>query len=261
MMASLCREWAGYVGQRARQRRGSRCVLVASLTAGRRVTTPAVGAYRLRWAHLAEDPMVNSPWRRLRPAAIGGAIILVALPVVLLASPPHVAPKETERTDEAAELCRQSEAAGRAADFHTALTLADRAVQAAPSYAPGYARRGRVKFFLGDEDGTLADCDQAIRRDPALAVAYAYRAPVAGLRGGPAAGLADAAKALQLDPNLPGRAACAALAWLNAGDLAGADREATAAAEATDAAEGHRVRGLVLQARGDAQAKAEFDDA
>jgi tetratricopeptide (TPR) repeat protein len=206
--------------------------------------------------------MANSLWHRLRRAAVGGAVVLVAVPVVLLAGPPRVPPDGAERTDEATDLCRQSEAAGQVADFHKALTLADRAVQAAPSYAPGYARRGRAKFFLGDEEGALADCDQAVRRDPALAAAYAYRAPVAGLRGGPAAGVADADKALRLDPHLPGRAACAALARLNAGDLAGAEQEAKAAtAEATDAAEGHRVRGLVLLARGDAHAQAEFDDA
>src|SRR5262249_44736386 len=140
--------------------------------------------------------------------------------------------------------------------------LAERAVQSAPESAPGYSRRARARYFLGDTDGALADCDEAIRRDPALGLAYAYRAPVAWLRNPPAAGVRGGERAVELLPDSPEALTGLALARVRAGDPAGAVTAATRAIEkAPDDPEPYRARGLARAANGEAAADDDFDAA
>jgi tetratricopeptide (TPR) repeat protein len=204
----------------------------------------------------------SSPRRRWRLWATV-AVVVIGLGVLAVIVGPRLADRRAaNRTQDAAALGQQSETAAREGNYREALAHADRAIEAAPDYAPGYARRARAKYFLGDEEGALADADEAIRRDPGLGLAYAYRAPVVALRAAPAAGVADGDKAVERMPDSAEVLACAALARLPAGDAAGAVRLATRAVELNaDDPEAHRARGLALAAQGDAGARAEFDAA
>jgi tetratricopeptide (TPR) repeat protein len=206
---------------------------------------------------------INSSPRRRWRLWVAAAVVVIGLGVSAVIVGPRLADRRAvHRNQEAATLGQQSEVAAHEGDYREALARADRAVEAAPEYAPGYVRRARAKYFLGDEEGALADADEAIRRDPGLGLAYAYRAPVAALRAAPAAGVADADKAVELVPDSAEVLACAALARLPAGDAAGAVRLATRAVEFNaDDPEAHRARGLALAAQGDAAAGAEFDAA
>ena len=204
----------------------------------------------------------GSPRRRPRRAAF--ALVAVGLGVLaaLVAWPRIAERREANRVKEAAAWCQQSETACREGNYREALARADRAIQAAPEYAPGYTRRARAKFFVGDEDGMLADCDEAIRRDPGLGLAYAYRAPVAWHRSAPATGVKDGERAVELVPDSAEVLACLALARLQAGDPAGAiDLAAKAIELNAEDFEAYRARGLGLAAQGDERARPDFDAA
>ena len=160
---------------------------------------------------------------------------------------------------EVASLCEQSEAACRHGSYREAISLAERAIEKNPKHALAYARRARVKFFLGDEHGTLDDCDEALRHDSNLAIALAYRAPVAWLKHPAKEGVENAERALELNPELPEGPACLAVAKLQTGDVSGAESVATAAiANGNSDPETHRACGLVRLAKGDATALADF---
>lgn len=220
---------------------------------------------------LADAPVVESPPvtpstpgrpRRRRRWPVVVALISLAVVLGALAWNKFADRRNSKRLNEAAELSRQSETAIREGKYRDALARADEAIQTAPDYAAGYARRARARYFLGDEEGALADCDEAIRRDPGLGVAYTYRAPVAWLRAAPAAGVRDGERAVELVPDSAEVFACLALAKVQAGDVAGAVQVAGKAIELNaEDAEAHRARGLALAAQNAEQARGEFDAA
>jgi tetratricopeptide (TPR) repeat protein len=207
-------------------------------------------------------PRVRAPGRRRWLPAVTLTVLGLGVVAAFLVGPRIVQRSTSNREPDAEALSRESEVALRRGNHREALAHADLAVRSAPGYAPGFVRRARAKYFLGDEYGALADCDEALRLDPGLALAHAYRAPVARLRGTPAAGVRDGERAVELMPDSPEALAGLALGRLHAGDAAGATEAAAKAVErAPDDPEVHRVHGLALAARGDAGASAEFDTA
>src|SRR5689334_6086385 len=100
------------------------------------------------------DMQSRSPGRLWR---VGTVLVVVGLGVlVLILAWPHPDKRRTANQESEPEAqCRQSEEAVRAGDYREALARADRAVRAAPDHAPGYARRARAKYFLGDDEGAL----------------------------------------------------------------------------------------------------------
>jgi len=68
--------------------------------------------------------------------------------------------------DDARLLMRQLSAAMQSQDTDRALELADRLVDAAPSYAEGWNRRATIHYLRGDDDLSVADIRETLVLEP-----------------------------------------------------------------------------------------------
>ena len=102
----------------------------------------------------------------------------------------------------------------RRGDLEGAISVWNRAIQAAPENAIFYRTRGLLHYFRGTHDRAISDQTEAIRLEPTDAIARNNRGAAQLKLGNWAAAREDLRAAIQLDPKLPN--SFRHLAWLQA---------------------------------------------